>query len=113
MPQQVENRQKYDLVILDPPAFAKQRRDAANARRGYRDINMRGMQLLNRGGFLATATCSHHMPGAFFEQALLEAALEANVQLKLVEKRGQSPDHPVLMGVPETEYLKFYLFQVV
>ncbi len=113
LPQQVEARQKYDLVILDPPAFAKQRRDAANAQRGYRDINMRGMQLVNRGGFLATATCSHHMPRAFFERALLDAALEANVQLKLVEARRQSPDHPVLLGVPETEYLKFYLFQVV
>lgn len=64
-------------------------------------------------GFLATASCSHHMPRALLEQALLEASLEAGVQLKLVESRGQSPDHPVLLGVPETEYLKFYIFQVV
>lgn len=113
LPQQVEKREKYDLVILDPPAFAKARRDTANARRGYQEINMRGMQLVSRGGFLATASCSHHMPRALLEQALLEASLEAGVQLKLVEGRGQSPDHPVLLGVPETEYLKFYIFQVV
>ena len=113
LPAQVEEKRKYDLVILDPPAFAKMRRAVKNAEKGYRDINRAGMQLLNRGGYLATATCSHFMPRELFEHALHRAAREAGVQLRQVEARGQAPDHPILIGVPETEYLKFYIFQVV
>ena len=112
LPAQAANKVKYDLVILDPPAFAKHR-GAVNAEKGYRDINMYGMQLLNRGGYLCTASCSHFMPREAFEHALRAAAQLAGVRLKLVEARSQAPDHPILMGVPETEYLKFYIFQVV
>lgn len=113
LPRQAEEKKKYDLIILDPPAFAKLRKATANAEKGYRDINRAGMLLLNRGGYLATATCSHFMPRELFERALMHAALEAKVQLRQVEARQQAPDHPILMGVPETEYLKFYIFQVV
>lgn len=112
LPQQAANKEKYDLVILDPPAFAKHR-GAVNAEKGYRDINMYGMQLLNRGGYLCTASCSHFMPREGFEHAVHAASLLAGVRLKLAEARGQAPDHPILMGVPETAYLKFYIFQVV
>ncbi len=106
-------RGEYDMIILDPPAFAKSRRSVERAARGYKDINMRAMRLLPRGGWLATASCSHFMTRDLFESTLAAAALDAGVSLRLVERRGQAPDHPVLWGVPETEYLKFYLFQVV
>lgn len=106
-------RGNYDLIILDPPAFAKSRRSVDSAARGYKDINMRAMRLLPRGGYLATASCSHFMTRELFEKTVAAAARDAGVSLRLIEARGQAPDHPVLWGVPETEYLKFYLFQVV
>ena len=106
-------RGEYDMIILDPPAFAKSRRSVDGATRGYKDINMRAMRLLPRGGWLATASCSHFMTRELFEKMLRGAAKDAGVSLRLVEARGQAPDHPVLWGMPETEYLKFYLFQVV
>ena len=106
-------RGEYDMIILDPPAFAKSRRSVEGATRGYKDINMRAMRLLPRGGWLATASCSHFMTRDLFERMLAAAARDAGASLRLVESRGQSPDHPVLWGMPETEYLKFYLFQVV
>ena len=103
----------YDLIILDPPAFTKSRKTAANAERGYHEINYRAMKLLPRGGYLATASCSHFMPAAQFETMLRSAAADAGVSLRQIEVRQQAADHPVLWNVPETDYLKFYLFQVV
>lgn len=113
LPAQAEAKAKYDLVILDPPAFTKSRKTAYNAEKGYRDINRAGLMLTARGGFFATASCSHFMPSEGFERAVMGAAREVGMELRLVERRGQAPDHPVLMSVPETEYLKFYIFQVV
>ena len=103
----------YDLIILDPPAFTKSRKTASNAERGYHEINYRAMKLLPRGGYLATASCSHFMPAAQFETMLRSAAADAGVSLRQIEVRQQAADHPILWNVPETDYLKFYLFQVV
>jgi len=104
---------RWDYIILDPPAFTKSGATADSAYRGYREINRRAMQLLPRGGYLATCSCSHFMPAARFEVMLREAAADASVSLRQIEARQQAPDHPILWGVPETDYLKFYLFQVV
>ena len=103
----------YDLIILDPPAFTRSRKTAANAERGYHEINYRAMKLLPRGGYLATASCSHFMPSAQFEAMLRSASADAGVSLRQIEVRQQAADHPILWNVPETDYLKFYLFQVV
>ncbi len=103
----------YDFIILDPPAFTKSRKTVKGAERGYREINYRAMRLLPRGGYLATASCSHFMPAALFEKMLRAAAADAGVELRQIEARQQSPDHPILWNVPETDYLKFYLFQIV
>ncbi len=103
----------WDYIILDPPAFTKSSATADRAYRGYKEINRRAMQLLPRGGYLATCSCSHFMPAARFEEMLREAAADAQVALRQIESRQQAPDHPILWGVPETDYLKFYLFQVV
>ena len=103
----------FDFIILDPPAFTKSRKTADSAERGYREINYLAMKLLPRGGYLATASCSHFMPNERFVQMLRNAARDANVQLRQIEVRQQGPDHPILWNVPETDYLKFYLFQVV
>ena len=103
----------YDLVILDPPAFTKSRQTVKNASRGYREINYRAMKLLPRGGYLATCSCSHFMTEELFRDVLREAAADAQVSLRQIEARQQAPDHPILWNVPETSYLKFFLFQVV
>ena len=103
----------YDFIILDPPAFTKSRKTVRNAERGYKEINLRALRLLERGGYFATASCSHFMPCELFEKMLRSAALDAGVELRQIEARQQSPDHPILWNVPETDYLKFYLFQVV
>ena len=103
----------YDFIILDPPAFTKSRKTAKNAEKGYKEINLRALKALPRGGYFATASCSHFMPAEQFEQMLRAAALDAGVELRQIEARQQSPDHPILWNVPETDYLKFYLFQVV
>ncbi|MBR0207757.1 MAG: class I SAM-dependent rRNA methyltransferase [Oscillospiraceae bacterium] len=103
----------FDFIILDPPAFTKSRKTVKGAERGYKEINLRAMKLLPRGGYLATASCSHFMPAALFEKMLREAARDAGVELRQIEMRQQAPDHPILWNVPETDYLKFYLFQVV
>ena len=107
------SKDKYDFIILDPPAFTKSRKTTSNALRGYKEINYRAMKLLPRGGYLATCSCSHFATDEKFRQMLHEAATDANVQLRQIEARQQAPDHPVLWGVSETEYLKFYLFQIV
>ena len=103
----------YDFIILDPPAFTKSRKTVDSARRGYKEINLRALRLLPRGGLLATASCSHFMPSEEFVKMLKAAALDAGVELRQIEARQQAPDHPILWNVPETDYLKFYLFQVV
>ncbi len=103
----------YDFIILDPPAFTKSRATIKNAIRGYKEINYRAMKLLPRGGYLATCSCSHFMSNTYFCQMMHNAAADAQVSLRQIEGRQQSPDHPILWNVPETDYLKFYLFQVV
>ena len=113
LPALAEKHAPYDFVILDPPAFTKSRSTVSSAERGYKEINFRAMKLLPRGGFLATCSCSHFMKPSLFEAMLKSAAHDASVQLKLIEVRRQAPDHPVIFGIPETDYLKFYLFQVI
>ncbi len=108
-----ERRHDYDYIILDPPAFTKSSATVKDAYRGYKDINYRAMRCLPRGGYLATASCSHFMTRPLFEAMLDEAARDAGVELRQIESRAAAPDHPVLRCVPETDYLKFYLFQVV
>ncbi len=103
----------FDFIILDPPAFTKSRKTVRSAERGYKEINYRAMKLLPRGGYLATCSCSHFMRNDLFVKMLHDAAADAGVQLKQIEARQQSCDHPVLWNVPETDYLKFYIFQVV
>ena len=103
----------YDFIILDPPAFTKARRTVENAMRGYKEINYRAMKLLPRGGYLATASCSHFATEELFIKMLRSAAKDAHRQLRQIEVRQQAPDHPILWGVPETNYLKFFLFQVI
>lgn len=110
---EAEKQKPYDFIILDPPAFTKSRKTVHNAEKGYKEINLRALRLLPRGGYLATASCSHFMPSELFEKMLRSAALDAGVELRQIEARQQSPDHPILWNVPETDYLKFYLFQVV
>ena len=103
----------YDFIILDPPAFTKSRETVKNAVRGYKEINCKAMKLLPRGGYLATCSCSHFMTEELFVNMLHDAARDAEVSLRQVEARQQAADHPILWNVPETKYLKFYIFQVV
>ena len=103
----------YDFIILDPPAFTKSRETVKNAVRGYKEINCKAMKLLPRGGYLATCSCSHFMTEELFVNMLHDAARDAEVSLRQVEARQQAADHPILWNVPETNYLKFYIFQVV
>ena len=109
----LEGKHDYDFIILDPPAFTKARKTAANAMRGYKEINYRAMKLLPRGGYLATCSCSHFASEALFIKMLRDAARDAGVQLRQIEARQQCADHPILWGVEETNYLKFFIFQVV
>ena len=104
---------RYDFIILDPPAFTKSRKTVRNALAGYKEINYRAMRLLPRGGYLATCSCSHFATEEKFLEMLAAAARDAAVQLRQIEARQQCCDHPILWGVEETNYLKFYLFQVV
>ena len=104
---------KYDFIILDPPAFTKSRKTIHNAMTGYKEINYRAMKLLPRGGYLATCSCSHFASEELFIKMLRSAAHDAGVQLRQIEARQQCADHPILWGVEETNYLKFFIFQVV
>ncbi len=104
---------QFDFIILDPPAFTKSRKTFHNARKGYREINADAMRLLPRGGYLASASCSHFMPKEEFEKMLVDAANDAGVSIRMIEQRGAAPDHPVNPAIPETEYLKFFLLQIV
>ena len=107
------SRGEFDFIILDPPAFTKSTSTIANAASGYREINTLAMKILPRGGYLATCSCSHFMSDALFRQVIAEAASFAGVNLLQIEGKKQSKDHPILWGVPETEYLKFYIFRVI
>lgn len=111
--EQEKRGSQYDLIVLDPPAFAKGKRDVERAYRAYKEINLRAMKLLPSGGILATASCSHHLSEPLFYQMLAEAAADAHRTVRVLEKRGQGWDHPVLLNVPETYYLKFALLEVM
>lgn len=108
-----EYKNKFDFIILDPPAFTKSRSTLNSALRGYKEINLRAMKLLPRGGYLATCSCSHFVSHKVFYDMIKSAANDANVSLRQIEFRQQSPDHPIAWNIPETDYLKFYLFQVL
>jgi 23S rRNA (cytosine1962-C5)-methyltransferase len=99
-------RERFDTIVLDPPAFAKSRAAVAKATAGYKEINLRALKLLNPDGILVTCSCSYHVNEAAFAEIVYEAAVDAQVQVSVVEKRMQARDHPVLLGVPETYYLK-------
>ena len=113
LPRLQEEGETFDVVILDPPAFTKSRNSVKKAVKGYREINYRAMKLVKDGGFLATCSCSHFMTEDLFEKTILQAASGARRRLRQVEKRTQSPDHPVLWAADESYYLKFYIFQVL
>ncbi|MCI9107709.1 MAG: class I SAM-dependent rRNA methyltransferase [Lachnospiraceae bacterium] len=112
LPKLEEQGEKFDLVILDPPAFTKSRKAVKNAVKGYREINMRGLKLVEEGGFLATCSCSHFMEPELFAKTIKEAARSAHKRLRQVEFHTQAPDHPILWAAEESYYLKFYIFQV-
>lgn len=112
LPSLEEKGEKYDVVILDPPAFTKSRNSIKNAVKGYREINLRGMKLVENGGFLVTCSCSHFMDPELFAKKIKEAAHGAHKRLRQVEFRTQCADHPILWAADESYYLKFYIFQV-
>ncbi|MCI8599908.1 MAG: class I SAM-dependent rRNA methyltransferase [Lachnospiraceae bacterium] len=112
LPRLEQEGEKYDVVILDPPAFTKSKSSVKQAVKGYREINMRGMKLVRDGGFLATCSCSHFMTYELFTQTLHQAAKSVHKRLRQVEYRTQAPDHPILWAADESYYLKFYIFQV-
>ena len=105
--------EKFDVVILDPPAFTKSRSSIKNAVKGYREINLRGMKLVKNGGYLATCSCSHFMDYELFTKTIHQAAQNVHKRLRQVEYRTQAADHPILWSADESYYLKFYIFQVV
>lgn len=111
--QSIEGKKIYDFIILDPPAFTKSRKTINQALKGYQELNYLAMKALPRGGYLATASCSHFASEELFKEAIVKAALKANVSLKQLYVSGPAPDHPELIGVPETKYLKFFIFQIV
>lgn len=113
LPRLAQEGEKYDVVILDPPAFTKSREATKNAIKGYREINMKGLKLVKDGGYLATCSCSHFMTQELLAKTIQEAARSAHKRLRQVEFRTQSPDHPILWAADESYYLRFYIFQVV
>ena len=113
LPELEEKGEKFDVVILDPPAFTKSRNSVKNAVKGYREINLRAMKLVRDGGFLATCSCSHFMTYELFTQTIHQAARNVHKRLRQVEYRTQAPDHPILWAAEGSYYLKFYVFQVV
>jgi 23S rRNA (cytosine1962-C5)-methyltransferase len=106
-------RRQFSMVVLDPPAFAKSRRAIEGAANGYKEINLRAMRLLGRGGILVSCSCSHHMSEAMLLEVVAEAALDANRTLRVLERRTQAQDHPILLTVPETLYLKCLILEVL
>ena len=113
LPRLESEGRKFDVVILDPPAFTKSRNAIKNAIKGYREINLRGMKLVKPGGFLATCSCSHFMDYETFTKTIHQAASNVHKRLRQVEYRTQACDHPILWAADESYYLKFYIFQVV
>jgi len=107
-----KQNKKFDVIILDPPAFTKSRNSVKNAIKGYREINLRAMKLLKNGGFLATCSCSHFMTPDLFADTVGQAAKHVRKRLRQVEYRTQAPDHPILWAADESYYLKFFIFQV-
>ena len=107
-----DEKTHYDVIILDPPAFTKTRQAVEGALRGYKEINLRAMNILPPGGFLVTCSCSQHVSEQAFSEMLLNAARDAHRQVRIVEERTQGKDHPILLGAPETRYLKFFVLQV-
>src|SRR5205807_7699334 len=105
--------ERFDTIVLDPPAFTKSRPTIASGARGYKEINLRALKLLNPGGVLITCSCSYHISEALFLDIIAEAALDAHRRLQIIEKRGQSSDHPVLLGVPETHHLQCVIARVI
>ena len=113
LPRLAEQKEQFDVVILDPPAFTKSREATKNAIKGYREINIKGLKLVKDGGYLATCSCSHFMTQELLAKTVREAARSAHKRLRQVEFRTQSPDHPILWAADESYYLKFFIFQVV
>lgn len=113
LPELERKKEQFDVVILDPPAFAKSRTAVKNAVKGYREINLHAMKLVKDGGFLATCSCSHFMEYELFTKTIYQAAASAHKRLRQVEYRTQAPDHPILWAAQESYYLKFYIFQVI
>jgi 23S rRNA (cytosine1962-C5)-methyltransferase len=113
LPDLHEKGEKFDVVILDPPAFTKSRNSVKNATKGYREINLRAMKLIRDGGYLVTCSCSHFMTPDLFTKVIGQAAKDTRKRLRQVEYRTQSPDHPILWSADESSYLKLYIFQVI
>ncbi len=113
LPKLEQEKEQFDVVILDPPAFTKSKASVKNATKGYREINLRGMRLVKDMGYFVTCSCSHFMTYELFTQMIRQAAAAAHVTLRQVEFREQSPDHPILWAAEESYYLKFYIFQVI
>jgi len=112
LPQLEKDGEKFDMIILDPPAFTKSRNSIKNAVKGYKEINLRAMKLINDGGYLATCSCSHFMDTELFTKTIAEAAKNVHKRLRQIEFRTQAPDHPILWSADESLYLKFFIFQV-
>lgn len=108
-----DNRESFDTIILDPPAFTKSRNSVEGALRGYKEINLRAMKIINSGGFLITCSCSHHVDSEMFMDILYNSAYDAKRKIRLIEYRSQAKDHPVLLAAEETEYLKCAILQIV
>lgn len=104
---------KWDLIILDPPSFTRNKKSVHDAMRGYKEIHLRAMKMLAPGGILSTFCCSHHAGADLFRESILSAAIDAPATLRLIEQHGQRPDHPVLLNIPETEYLKGFTYELV
>ena len=108
-----QEKQRFDTVVLDPPAFARQKTSLESALRGYKELNLRAMKILNPGGYLVTCSCSFHVSEADLLEVIASAALDAHRTVIVVERRTQSRDHPILLTVPETHYLKCLILRVV
>jgi 23S rRNA (cytosine1962-C5)-methyltransferase len=113
LPGLVSARRTFDIVVVDPPAFTKSRSALEGAARGYKEINLRALRLLQRGGILVSCSCSHHMTEAHLFEIIAAAALDCGKRLRVLERRTQAPDHPILLTVPETHYLKCLIFEVL
>ena len=111
LPSLVSARRTFDLVVVDPPAFTKTRESVDQAARGYKEINLRALRLLNPGGVLVSCSCSHHMNEGHLFETVAQAALDCGKRLRVLERRTQASDHPILLTVPETHYLKCLVFQ--